>query len=47
MMKQEKGQAAVGSLVEGYFSCLRRTVRKKLTRLTGAFLSLALSVRFG
>lgn len=35
------------SLIESYFPCLRRTVRKNLTRLTAAFLRLALSVRFG
>lgn len=37
----------MGALIEGYFGCLRRPVRKNLTRLTGAFLRLALSVRFG
>lgn len=39
--------AAVRQLIESYFPLLRRTVRKNLTRLTGAFLRLALSVRFG
>jgi hypothetical protein len=38
---------AVALLLEAYFSCLRRTVRKNLTRLTCAFLRLALSVRLG
>jgi hypothetical protein len=37
----------VSLLVEAYFSCLRRTVRKNLARLTVAFLDLAISVRFG
>ena len=37
----------VAELIEAYFGGLRRTVRKNLTRLTGAFLRLALSVRFG
>src|SRR6516164_7275267 len=34
-------------LVDTHFSCLRRTVRKNLSRLTCAFLQLAWSVRFG
>jgi hypothetical protein len=38
---------AVAELIEAYFSGLRRTGRKNLARLTGAFLRLALSVRFG
>jgi hypothetical protein len=38
---------AVGDLVEAYFAGLRRTVRKNLTRLTWAFLRLALSGRLG
>jgi hypothetical protein len=38
---------AVARLLEAYFPCLRRTVRKHLWRLTCAFLRLALSVRFG
>jgi Transposase DDE domain len=38
---------AVRQLVDTHFSCLRRTVRKNLSRLTCAFLQLALSVRFG
>jgi hypothetical protein len=48
-MKQEDYdlQDSVRSLIESYFPCLRRTVRKNLTRLTCAFLRLALSVRFG
>lgn len=37
----------VAELIEAYFGGLRGTVRKSLTRLTGAFLRLALSVRFG
>ncbi len=37
----------MGDLIEGYFRCLRRPVRKNLTRLTGAFLRLALNMRFG
>ena len=48
MMKQEEDlHDAIGPLLASYFPCLRRTVRKNLTRLTGAFLRLALSVRFG
>jgi len=39
--------ASIDTLIESYFPCLRRTVRKNLSRLTGAFLQLALSVRFG
>jgi len=38
---------AVRQLVDTHFSRLRRTVRKNLSRLTCAFLQLALSVRFG
>ncbi|HVO82157.1 MAG TPA: transposase [Terriglobales bacterium] len=38
---------AVAELIAAYFAGLRRTVRKNLTRLTSAFLRLALSVRFG
>src|SRR5438034_4785526 len=45
-MNQELS-TTVGRLIETYFPQLRRTVRKNLTRLTGAFLQLALSVRFG
>jgi len=37
----------MASLIESYFPGLRRTVRKNLSRLTCAFLRLALSVRFG
>ncbi|HXY10090.1 MAG TPA: transposase [Terriglobales bacterium] len=40
-------QTLIGSLVESHFPCLRRTVRKNLARLTGAFLQLAWGVRFG
>jgi hypothetical protein len=39
--------ATIGQLIESYFPQLRRSVRKNLTRLTCAFLQLALSVRFG
>jgi Transposase DDE domain len=39
--------SAVRQLVDAHFSRLRRTVRKNLSRLTCAFLQLALSVRFG
>src|ERR1700739_4815492 len=39
--------SAVRQLVDTHFSHLRRTVRKNLSRLTCAFLQLALSVRFG
>jgi DDE family transposase len=39
--------STVGRLIETYFPQLRRPVRKNLTRLTCAFLRLALSVRFG
>jgi hypothetical protein len=38
---------AIRPLIEAYFPLLRGTVRKNLTRLTCAFLRLALSVRFG
>ncbi len=38
---------AIARLIESYFPCLRRTVRKNLARLTCAFLRLAWSVRFG
>ena len=50
MMKQNRDpelDTAVSSLIEAYFPCLRRTVRKNLARLTCAFLQLAWSVRFG
>lgn len=47
MKHENEVQAAVSALIEGYFGCLRRPVRKNLTRLTGAFLRLAQSVRFG
>src|SRR5947199_10487227 len=45
-MNQELS-TTVGRLIETYFPQLRRTVRKNLTRVTCAFLRLALSVRFG
>jgi hypothetical protein len=48
MMKQDEDfHNAVRSLITSYFPRLRCTVRKNLTRLTCAFLRLALSVRFG
>jgi hypothetical protein len=48
MVKQgSELQASVHVLIEAHFPGLRRTVRKNLARLTTAFLSLALSVRFG
>ncbi len=37
----------VRQLIEAHFPGLRKTVRRNLTRLTGAFLRLAVSVRFG
>jgi len=40
-------RASIDALIESSFPCLRRTVRKNLSRLTCAFLQLALSVRFG
>ena len=39
--------SAIRQLVDTHFSGLRRPVRKNLARLTGAFLQLASSVRFG
>src|ERR1700674_3648642 len=47
MNQDQELSATVGRLIEAYFPQLRRTVRKNLTRLTCAFLRLALSVRFG
>ena len=47
MNRDQELSATVGRLIEAYFPQLRRTVRKNLTRLTCAFLRLALSVRFG
>ncbi|PYS65187.1 MAG: hypothetical protein DMF76_03310, partial [Acidobacteria bacterium] len=48
MMQQDRElHASIRSLIESYFSCLRRPVRKNLARLTCAFLYLAWSVRFG
>ncbi|HXW13108.1 MAG TPA: hypothetical protein VEN79_01240 [Terriglobia bacterium] len=48
MMKQDEDvHAAERCLIGTYFPRLRRTVRKNLTRLTCAFLRLAVSVRFG
>src|SRR6266568_5030845 len=48
MMQQDcQLHASVRSLIESYFSCLRRPVRKNLARLTCAFLHLAWSIRFG
>jgi hypothetical protein len=37
----------MASLIDSYFPGLRRTVRRNLPRLTGAFLRLAWSVRLG
>src|SRR5207302_3219594 len=48
MMQQDRQlHASIRSLIESYFSCLRRPVRKNLARLTCAFLHLAWSIRFG
>ena len=48
MMQQDHElHASIRSLMESYFSCLHRPVRKNLARLTCAFLYLAWSVRFG
>src|SRR6266513_306870 len=48
MMQQDHElHASIRSLIESYFSCLHRPVRKNLARLTCAFLYLAWSVRFG
>lgn len=47
MQQDRELHASVCSLIESYFPCLRRPVRKNLSRLTGAFLRLAWSVRFG
>jgi hypothetical protein len=47
MNHEEDLLSAVRQLVDTHFSGLRRTVRKNLARLTGAFLQLACSVRFG
>ena len=48
MMQQDHQlHASIRSLIESYFSCLRRPVRKNLARLTCAFLHLAWSIRFG
>lgn len=47
-MKHEPGLSPLlQQLVETHFSSLRKTVRKNLARLSGAFLRLALGVRFG
>jgi hypothetical protein len=47
MQHDRELHTSVYSLIESYFPCLRRTVRKNLARLTCAFLQLAWSVRFG
>src|SRR2546429_1850600 len=47
MQQSHQLHASIRSLIESYFSCLRRPVRKNLARLTGAFLHLAWSIRFG
>lgn len=46
-MKQKELTDTIGQLIESHFPLLRRTVRKNLSRLTAAFLLLAVSVRFG
>ncbi len=47
MQQNHQLHASIRSLIESYFSCLRRPVRKNLARLTCAFLHLAWSIRFG
>jgi hypothetical protein len=47
MQQSHQLHASIRSLIESYFSCLRRPVRKNLARLTCAFLHLAWSIRFG
>ena len=47
MNHEEDLLPALRQLVDTHFSGLRRTVRRNLARLTGAFLELACSVRFG
>ena len=47
MQQDHQLHASIRSLIESYFSRLRRPVRKNLARLTCAFLYLAWSVRFG
>ena len=47
MKKQLDPSPLVRGLIEAHFSVLRKTVRRNLTRLTAAFLRLAVSVRFG
>src|SRR5256884_2085330 len=48
MMQQDHQlHASIRSIIESYFSRLRRPVRKNLARLTCAFLHLAWSIRFG
>lgn len=47
MKHPPKLRDAIRPLIEAYFPLLRRTVRKNLSRLTTAFVDLALSVRFG
>lgn len=47
-MKQEPDLTpAIAALLDTYFHPLRRTVRRNLSRLSAAFLLLAVSVRFG
>lgn len=47
-MKQEPDVTfLIRGLIETHFRVLRKTVRRNLTRLTAAFLRLAVSVRFG
>jgi len=47
LIQEGELHASVPSLIESYFPCLRRPVRKNLSRLTCAFLRLAWSIRFG
>jgi hypothetical protein len=46
-MKQDALTLAIAALIDTYFRPLRRTVRRNLSRLSAAFLLLAISVRFG
>jgi len=47
MKQQLHPSLLIRGRVETHFSVLRKTVRRNLTRLTAAFLRLAVSVRFG
>lgn len=46
-MKHSDLLPLIQQIVDTHFAVLRKTVRKNLARLTAAFLSLAVSVRFG